>query len=256
MKNYSNDRDFLTEISINASKLIKKKITLEHCIDNSNLSHSGEASFGNTIRLKGKWYNYWDYNAENIAERCRLYYVIGHELGHKDCEPIVMLPFLVTALIAIVFYIVHRLINKKTVLIIFVILCAFAFFQLIAMLIDSITKKVPKKFYVQWNHIREIRADYCGIIFAMMYITEYEPNIEVTRKDIINMSFPENESNDNFSISHPSLKARKEILLEEPIFDKSALRRMMEKLNYKNTVLKMISPFAFKGQFLNSKLNK
>lgn len=79
-------KEYLETVSKNIEKLTSKKYTISYKPRDKS-DHNGDAAGKGKITIKGEWGDF----TSDIRERCRLYYVIGHEMGHKDHEPPMMM---------------------------------------------------------------------------------------------------------------------------------------------------------------------
>ena len=112
---------------------------------------------------------------------------------------------------------------------------------------------LPSKFR---NHIREIRADYCGLIFAMRYLSKYHPDILTTREELVKLryDFSVKHTNPKYreaNFTHPSLLKRYMILSNNPVFNEELIRNLSKGYTVSEKELTKLCKQAMNGRLLN-----
>ena len=99
------------------------------------------------------------------------------------------------------------------------------------------------------NHVREVRADYCGLFFAKYYGFKSD--------DIISIRFPDNAPVGKDCLTHPSASHRKYYLTfngTNKAFSEEVIDEIAKTLNYKNNKkIKKLKKESFRGSLINQK---
>ncbi len=183
------------------------------------------------IELRGDWRDLLSENDE-VAKTARitLCYVIGHELGHMDNEPSKIYPS-----------------------------------SCVVWFIRALLAIFRKDFRSQ---IREIRADYCGIILAMhpvfgfnkesrnQIITAcFDYEIDKLRKQSVISFFPLWKRKDIGDSMHPSFRIRKELLTKYPFFNEQLIQELSADYSCNRDEVNQLCSCAFNGQMFDLATN-
>lgn len=106
------------------------------------------------------------------------------------------------------------------------------------------------------NHIREIRADYCGILFARRYLDKYHPSIVKTREELVKLRYDLSveQTEPKFceaDFTHPSLLKRYEILSNNPVFNEKLIKALSKEYTVSEKELSKLCKQAMNGRILN-----
>lgn len=166
----------------------------------------------NYIELTGDWSDLLsEDNVISKEAKVTLYYVIGHELGHLDQEPDVC--------------------------------CAKSLFLKAKYFLSAL---VRKDFRCQ---IRELRADYCGVIFALKALK----NLNIDRQYVVDTSFNyeiKKCKKDKGDSMHLPFFERKRILTENPIFNKELVETLSTQYKCTKDEVDQLCSCAFNGTLL------
>lgn len=217
-----------------------------------NKPPSGNAClFSKRIQIKYDWNDLNSNNPDKVLCAVKyFYYIVGHELGHKDKEPKVLATINIALLILLAICCCSAFAFGICVIIVYFIVL------LIAMLLfDS---KI--KFFS--CHMREVRADYCGILFTLKCLEKDGKPIDRDElvEEIFDYMYRCNP--DGFKIgdsSHPSNLNRKRYLLYKnqadrgtdiSKFDKVLINAMSKEYMFGFIRSRIPLFFAFSGRLL------
>jgi len=180
---------------------------------------AGEASlFSKKITLKYNWDDLFNGSPKATTAKHTLYYIIGHELGHKDSEPfdIMLISFIVSIVTELLFWWVLG--RPFSIPFWYCVLFLVAWFF---------------NFPMFSSRLRELRADYCGILFALKCIYGDSDITQKERSELISEVFDyliEKSPDDKPDHAHPTLAQRKAYLLANKIFDKEFIKKLSEQM--------------------------
>lgn len=216
----SNIQTILNECEASISSLTNDNIRIKHA-KQTGLLNGVAHSKQKYIELRGYWSDLLSTNAETAYKaRIALYYVIGHELGHMDNEPSKIIPS-----------------------------------NCVEWFIRALLALIRKDFRSQ---IRELRADYCGIIFAMQSI---EGLTDSNRIQVIEDCFDYEisklgKNKDKGDSMHPSFQKRKEILKSHTFFNVQLIQDLSKEYSCNQAEIKQLCSCAFNGQMFDLSANK
>lgn len=106
------------------------------------------------------------------------------------------------------------------------------------------------------NHIREIRADYCGLVFAIRYLKKYHPDIVITREQLVKLRYDYSVEHTEpkyreADFTHPSLLKRYEVLSNNPVFNEKLIRDLSKEYTVSEKELTKLCKQAMNGRLLN-----
>lgn len=161
----------IKEGELQLNRFAKNK-TLRIIWDPTPKPPNASASFPFLIILTGDWSFLAD---SSLDSKAYLYSTLGHELAHKDNEPL---------------YSFHKSTHNLK------------------------------------NHVREIRADFCGLSFAMNYFEDRNFIIQSKYK------YKVNKDNCNTKTDHPSHKVRKQCMEKFDCFSRAVIEYIINQKEY------------------------